>query len=82
MKTNLLAAALFLLVVTNTFCLYSYYELRADLDQEQGLRDESDQMLREAKADAKANDAAATECAIQTGYKFNCKDGTQSTMCY
>ena len=28
------------------------------------------------------NDGAATECAIRTGFLYNCTDGTQSVSCH
>jgi hypothetical protein len=28
-----------------------------------------------------ANDHAATECAVRTGFQYNCSDGTQAISC-
>lgn len=28
-----------------------------------------------------ANDHAATECAVKTGFRYNCADGTQAVSC-
>jgi hypothetical protein len=29
----------------------------------------------------RSNDEAATECAVRTGFLYNCTDGTQSASC-
>jgi hypothetical protein len=34
-----------------------------------------------AHVSAAVNDGAATECAVRTGYKYNCADGSQSASC-
>lgn len=34
-----------------------------------------------ARVSAAVNDGAATECAVRTGFKYNCADGSQSTSC-
>jgi hypothetical protein len=33
------------------------------------------------RALAALNDGAATECAMRTGYKYNCTDGSQAASC-
>lgn len=46
----LLFAALFLLLVTNVAWYCEFYDLQANYDQESGLRNESDNLLRQCQA--------------------------------
>jgi hypothetical protein len=76
------AIALALLLVLSNVAWYQHTRtLARDVEYEHRYAQKYLATANKLYYENEANDHAATECAVKTGWKYNCADGTQAASC-